>query len=279
MRFRVIDGCREHYPIRLMCRCLKVSPSGYYAWRARRPGPRAVENAHLTEQIETLHADSDGVKGSRRIWRDLRESGQPCGLNRVERLMRVQGLQGIPQRRKWRRKAATTRPGGVSNLLERDFRADEPNTRWVTDITYIRTDESWLYLCVVLDLATDIVVGWSMAARQDRELVLRAILMALGQRPGAGPTILHSDRGAQFTSDEYQRFLRDHGLRSSMSAVGSCADNAAAEGFFGRLKRERVNRRTYRTRAEARTDVFDYIECVHNADRRRRLKPSAVLST
>ena len=261
-----------------MCRCLKVSPSGYYAWRSRRPSPRARENAALTERIEALHVDSDGVKGSRRIWRDLREIGAACGLNRVERLMRLRGLRGIPQRRRWRRKVPSLRPGGVQNLLERDFSAEEPNARWVTDITYIRTDEHWLYLCVVLDLATDMIVGWSMGARQDRELVLRAVLMAVGQRDGAGPTILHSDRGAQFTSDEYQRFLRDHGLVSSMSAVGSCADNAAAEGFFGRLKRERVNRRSYRTRREARTDVFDYIERVHNADRRKRLTLAAELS-
>jgi putative transposase len=274
----VIDGCRDQYPIRLMCRCLKVSPSGYYAWKARRPGKRARENAELASRIEVLHSDSDGVKGSRRIWRDLRENGSRCSLNRVERLMRLQGLQGIPQRRKWRRKASSVRPGGVENLLERDFKADVANARWVTDITYIRTEENWLYLCVVLDLANDVVVGWSMGARQDRELVLRAVLMSLGQRQGGGPTILHSDKGAQFTSDEYQRFLRDHGLVSSMSAVGSCADNAAAEGFFGRLKRERVNRRNYRTRAEARTDVFDYIERVHNAGRRRRMELKAIQS-
>ena len=192
--------------------------------------------------------------------------------------MRVHGLQGIPQRRKWRRKVSSQRPDGVRNLLERDFSADESNARCVTDITYIRTDEHWLYLCVVLDLATDDVVGWSMNARQDRELVLRAVLMALGQRDGNGPTILHSDRGAQFKSDDYQKFLRDHGLVGSMSAVGSCADNAAAEGFLGRLKRERVNRRNYRTGREARTDVFDYIEHVHITDRRKRLALAAAPS-
>lgn len=192
--------------------------------------------------------------------------------------MRVHGLQGIPQRRKWRRKVSSQRPDGVRNLLERDFSADESNARCVTDITYIRTDEHWLYLCVVLDLATDDVVGWSMNARQDRELVLRAVLMALGQRDGNGPTILHSDRGAQFTSDDYRRFLRDRGLVGSMSAVGSCADNAAAEGFLGRLKRERVNRRNYRTGREARTDVFDYIEHVHITDRRKRLALAAAPS-
>lgn len=279
MRFRAIDDCRDQYPIRMMCRCLRVSPSGYYAWRSRRPSPRARENAELLDRIESIHEASDQVKGSPRIWSELRSAGYPCGVNRIARLMREQGLQGIPQRRQWRRKPSSARPAGVENLLERDFTAQSRDQRWVTDITYIRTDEHWLYLSIVLDLFSDLVVGWSMGPRQDRELVLRSVLMALRQREGTGPTVLHSDRGSQFTSDDYQDFLPAHGLVSSMSAVGSCADNAAAEGFFGRLKRERVNRRHYRTRAEARTDVFDYIERVHNGDRRRRLERSAVLST
>ena len=146
-----------------------------------------------------------------------------------------------------------------------------PNTKWVTDITYIRTAEHWLYLCVVLDVYSGLVVGWSMRLRQDRQLVVQAVLMAVWQRPARTPVILHSDRGCQFTSEEYQRFLEAHQLTCSMSAVGSCADNAAAESFFGVLKRERVNRRQYRTRAEARADIFDYIERCHNPRQRRRL--------
>lgn len=147
------------------------------------------------------------------------------------------------------------------------------NDRRVTPVPPITscTGEDWLYLGIVLDLATDIIVGWSMGERQDSALVIRAVMAALGQRDGNGPTLLHSDRGSQFTSEDYQDSLRDHGLVSSMSAVGSCADNAPAEGFFGRLKRERVNRRSDRTRREARADVFDYIEIQHNADRRRSL--------
>lgn len=147
-----------------------------------------------------------------------------------------------------------------------------PNTKWVTDITYIDTDEGWLYLSAVLDLHPGIVVGWSMSHCQTRELVIQAVLMALWQREDRSPIILHSDRGCQFTSGEYQRFLKGHNLICSMSAVGSCADNAAMEGFFGLLKRERVNRRKYRTRAEARADVFDYIERFHNPRRRRQLE-------
>jgi putative transposase len=184
--------------------------------------------------------------------------------------MRDNGLRGIPERRRWRTKPTGTRPDHVQNHLARDFTADEPNTKWVTDITYIRTAEGWLYLSVVVDLYSGRVVGWSMSARQDRQLVLQAVLMALWQRPNRSPVILHSDRGCQFTSDEYQQFLKGHQLRSSMSAVGSCADNAAAESFFGMLKRERVNRRQYTTRAEARADVFDYIERFHNPRRERR---------
>ena len=150
--------------------------------------------------------------------------------------------------------------------------ADEPNTKWVTDITYIRTAEHWLYLCVVIDLHSGVVVGWSMSSRQDRQLVIQAVLMAIWQRQEKEPVILHSDRGTQFTSDEYQQFLRGHNVICSMSAVGSCADNAAAESFFGVLKRERANRRQYRTRAEARADIFDYIECFHNPRRHRQLE-------
>jgi len=185
--------------------------------------------------------------------------------------MRLAGLQGVPQKRRWRKKSSEARPSGVLNHLERNFSACSPNTKWVTDITYIRTGERWLYLCVVLDLYSGLVVGWSMSERQDRHMVLQAVLMALWQRDGRTPVVLHSDRGCQFTSDEYQRFLKGHNLLSSMSAVGSCADNAPAEGFFGMLKRERVNRRCYRTHAEARADVFDYIERFYNPARRRRL--------
>ena len=279
MRYRMIERCREAYPVRMMCRCLKVSAGGYYDWRGRPPSDRAVDNKRLLDRIEELHTESDGVKGSPRIWEDLRYEGEPCGQNRVARLMREADLQGIPQKRRWRRKPSGSRPAYIRNHLEREFQAEEPNTKWVTDITYIRTAENWLFLCVVIDLYSGIVVGWSMSARQDRQLVLQAVLMALWQRTDRTPVILHSDRGTQFTSDEYQQFLKDHNLICSMSAVGDCADNAAAEGFFGLLKRERVHRRHYRTRAEARSDVFDYIERFHNPRRRRQLETKKVVLT
>jgi putative transposase len=266
----MIERCREAFPVRMMCRCLKVSASGYYGWRERPASRRKQSNVRLLARIRSLHAESDGVFGSPRMCEELRYLGEPCSRNRVARLMRDDALRGIPQRRRWRKKPTGTRPDHVQNHLARDFSADHPNTKWVTDITYIRTAEGWLYLCIVVDLYSGRVVGWSMSARQNRQLVLQAVLMALWQRPHRSPVILHSDRGCQFTSEEYQRFLKGHQIQSSMSAVGTCADNAAAESFFGMLKRERVNRRQYCTRAEARSDVFDYIERFHNPRRARR---------
>lgn len=269
----MIQRCRSEYPVKLMSRCLKVSTSGYYAWVRRGPSRRARDNRCLVERMREIHAGSDGVIGAPRMHETLLYEGERVGRHRVARLMAADGLYGLPQRRRWRRKASGLRPVSVCNHLEREFSAAEPNTRWVTDITYIRTAEAWLYLCVVIDLYNKAVVGWSMSRRQDRQLVLSAALMALWQRESAKePVVLHSDRGTQFTSGEYQAFLADHNLVCSMSAVGHCGDNAAAEGFFGMLKRERVNRRRYQSIAEARTDVFDYIERFYNARIRRRLE-------
>ena len=263
----MVSRCEEVYSVRMMCRLLKVSASGYYDWRDRPASPRAQANERLLERIRAIHAQSDRVYGSPKIWEELVRGGDPCGENRVARIMQKANLQGIPAARRWRSRKSGQRPEGLSNQLERDFAVTEPNTKWVTDITYIRTGEGWLYLAVVLDLATRRVIGWSMRQNLDRELVLHAVMMALWQRPGQCPVILHSDRGTQYTSHEYQAFLKDHGIQSSMSGVGSCYDNAVAESFFGLLKRERVNRRVYRTRAEARADVFDYIERFYNRQR------------
>ena len=268
----MIHRCRDTFPVRMMCRCLAVSPSGYYGWRERRPSARDRENRRLLARMETLHADSDGVLGAGRIWEDLRVAGETCSVNRVARLMHTRGLKGIPQKRRWRTKEATVRPAGVVNHLARDFRASSPNTKWVTDITFIESVEGWLYLSAVKDLYSDMIIGWSMSHRQTRDLVLQAVLMALWQRTDRSPVILHSDRGCQFTSGEYRRFLNGHNLIQSRSAVGSCADNASMEGFFGMLKRERVNRRIYQTRREARADIFDYIERFYNPRCRRRLE-------
>jgi len=233
--------------------------------------PRERDNERLLARIREHHEASDGVMGAPRMHEQLGYEGETVGRHRVARLMAVNGLFGIPQRRRWRRKPSGTRPAHVRNHLDRDFTALEPNTKWVVDITYIYTAEGWLYLCAVTDLYSGKIVGWSMSAVQDRHMVLKAVMMACWQRSNREPVILHSDRGTQFTSDDYQQFLKDHYIISSMSDVGHCGDNAPAEGFFGMLKRERVNRRRYRTLAEARADVFDYIERFHNPRIQRRL--------
>jgi putative transposase len=255
-----------------MCRCLRVSSSGYYGWKSRSPSDRERENRRLLERIRVLHRESGEALGSPRMHEELLEEGFLCGVNRVARLMRADGLRGTLPSRAWRKKPSGARPIGIVNVLDRDFQAEEPNQKWVTDITYIRTLEGWLYLCVVLDLFSNAVVGWSMSSAQTRDLVLRALLMAQWQREGNRPVVVHSDRGTQFTSGDYQKFLGHHNLIGSMSEVGSYADNAAMEGFFGLLKRDRVHRRRYLTRREATADVFDYIERFHNPRMRRRIE-------
>jgi putative transposase len=185
--------------------------------------------------------------------------------------MHQAGLRGIPQRRRWRTKPTGTPPPGTRNHLQRDVTATVPTTKWVTDITYLRTAEHGLSLWVVLDLYSGLGVGWSMSPRQDRPLVVQAVLMALWPRPTRTPVMLHSDRGCQLTSDEYPQFLAAHQVPGRLSAGGRGADTAA-ERVCGVRTRERVNRRQYRTRAEARADIFDYIECWHNPRQRRRLE-------
>jgi len=193
MRYRMIERCRDAFSLRMMCRCLKVSPSGHYGWRIRPASVRTQANAALLGRIRAPHEDSDGVAGAPRIWGDLQYAGVRCSKNRVARLMRTHGIRGIPQRKRWRNKPSGKRPTGIENRLARNFSASEPNTKWVTDITYIDTAEGWLYLSAVLDLHTGIIVGWSMNHRQTRELVLQAVLMALWQRQDRSPVILHSD--------------------------------------------------------------------------------------
>ena len=254
-----------------MCRCLKVSPSGYYAWESRSPSLREKENTRLLKRIRDIHDDSGGIIGAPRMHEDLQSEGESISLNRVARLMATHGIQGWPRKKGRGQKRQTVRPAGIKNHLERDFTALEPDTKWVTDITEIATQEGKLYLCVVLDLYSKLVIGWSMHHRQDRHMVIRAVEMAVWQRQGAASVILHSDRGSQFTSSDYQKLLKKHSLVSSMSAVGHCGDNAACEGFFGMLKRERIHHRRYRTRNEAKADVFDYLERFHNPRMRRRL--------
>ena len=251
-----------------MCRLLRVSASGYYAWRHRPDSNRIQENRRLFAEIGIIHAKSTGTYGSLRVRAELLDRGHHCGRHRVARLMRTAGLHGIPKRR-FRR--TTTSGHGVPvapNRLEQDFTATVPNQRWVADITNIRTGEGWLYLAVILDLYSRKVVGWSMDSRLKRDLVLDAPKMALGQRTPAPDLMHHSDRGSQYASADFQRVLRHQGITCSMSGAGNCYDNAVAESFFALLKRERVHRQHYRTRAEATADIFQYIEIFYNRLRR-----------
>ena len=268
----MIERCRDAFPIRLMCRCLRVSASGYYGWSKRLPSARHLDNERLLGRIRELHEDSRGTLGAGRMREDLVDEGETASLNRVARLMAADGLQGWPRpKHRGQRGQPGLPPPGIRNQLERDFTALEPETKWVTDITEIKTDEGKLYLCIVLDLYSHLVVGWSMHHRQDRQMVIRAVQMAVWQRHGTEPVILHSDRGSQFRSGDYQDYLAANALVCSMNAVGHCGDNAACEGFFGLLKRERVYRTKYPTLDAARADVFEYIERFHNPRMRRRI--------
>jgi putative transposase len=250
-----------------MCRILRVHRSGYYAWLRQPLSDRAIEDQRLLALIRASHEATDGVYGSPRIFKDLREAGETCGRHRVARIMKVNKIKGVTVRKRPRYKAGT--PSRLApNRLDREFNVEAPNMVWATDITYIRTWQGWLYLAAVMDLYSRKIVGWSMKRSLHRDIVLDAILMAVRRRRPRHPVLVHSDQGTQYGSDDWHRFCRDHGLEPSMSRRGNCWDNAVAESFFGSLKRERVNRRNYKTVSEARADVFDYVEMFYNPRRR-----------
>ena len=268
MRYRCIHRRRHQHSVRTMCRLLRVSRSGYYDWSTRRESARDLRDRELTLLVRQMHLESNGVYGARKLQRELLEIGEPCGRHKVARLMRESGLKGCPKRRF--RRVADASPGHpvAANLLKRDFTATRINERWAADITFIWTRQGWLFLAVVMDLYSRRIVGWSMDRRIGRHLVLDAMTMALGYRQPSESLLHHSDRGPQYTSDDFRDLLAKHGIQCSMSARGSCYDNAPVESFFSSLKRERIRRRTYRTREEAKADVFDYIECFYNRKRR-----------
>ena len=250
-----------------MCRLLHLGVSGYYAWRNRLPRRRSQANEGLKRAITRIHRHSGAVYGSPKIRWTLLAQGQRVGRHRVARLMRALGLRGRPYpRKKPRTQAGGTEPR-AKNLLNQDFQAPAPNQRWVSDITYIRTGEGWLYLAVIMDLYSRRIVGWSMGQRLTTSLVIQAFEMARRRRRPPPGLIYHSDRGSQYTSHAFQSLLRQHGVRCSLSAKGNCFDNAAMESFFALLKRERVTRQRYLTRKQARTDIFDYIERFYNRQR------------
>lgn len=255
------------YPVRTMCRVLEVSSSGFYAWLHRRPSKRSKSNAALLGTIKQIHKESDGTYGAPRVHADLPEKKASASLNRVARVMRGAGIQGVSRRKgmrtTWRGKDA--QPAG--DLVNRDFTATGPDQLWVADITYIPTWAGFLFLAVVLDVWSRRIVGWAMATHLRTELVLDALDMALWQRKPEG-VIHHSDHGCQYTSVAFGKRCTAAGVRPSMGSVGDCYDNAMAESFFASLECELLDRRRYHSQVEARQSVFHYIEAWYNPRRR-----------
>jgi putative transposase len=251
-----------------MCRCLRIHPSGFYAWLNKPLSKRALEDARQTDLIRKAWEESGKVYGYRKLHDDLIEQGEVCCPNRVSRLTKLAGIKA--------QIGYKPRPGlyggkpslVIDNTLDRQFDVQEPDRVWVTDITYIRTLEGFAYLAVVIDLYSRRIIGWCMQIRQTTDLVLQALLMAVWRRKPKEKVLIHSDQGSQFTSIDWATFLRAHNLEHSMSRRGNCHDNAVAESFFNLLKRERIRRQIYKTRAEARQDVFDYIEMFYNPKRK-----------
>lgn len=255
-------------PVKLMCRAAGVSRSGYYAASRRPESRRARENRCLTVEIRAIHQESRKTYGSPRVWAELRARGLRCSRNRVARLMQRAGIQAV-MRRRYRHTLDSKHDYPVApNVLGQDFRVESRNRVWLTDITYIPTEEGWLYLSAVLDLHSRRAVGWSMAARIDRQLTMAALEMALGRRRPAAGLVHHSDQGGQYACWDYQRLLADNGLECSMSRRGNPYDNAAMESFFKTLKVELVYRCRFQTREEAKAAVVDYIETFYNCRRR-----------
>jgi transposase InsO family protein len=267
---------QDKFSILQMCTVLAVSSSGYYAWCKRPISAREMANQDLFQHIETVYNANYGPYGSPRIYHELKAQGVACSLNRVARLMRLRGLRAKQVRRY---KVTTQRNPAhpvAPNLLKRDLGADRPNRKWLGDITYIPTLEGWLYLAAILDLYARRIVGWAMSNRIDSALTWAALKMALQRRQPPPGLLHHSDQGSQYTDRAYQAVLRDSGIQVSMNGVGTWYDNAPMESFFGTLKSELIYLCAYRTRNEAKTSVFFYIEAFYN--RRRRHSALGYLS-
>ena len=277
MIFGFIAAKKAEHPIKTMCRVLGVSRSGFHAWQRRGPSARWREDERLLERIREIHAENRGVYGSPRIHAELvLGDGVRVGRKRVERLMRQAGLSGLVARKRGK---TTIRVPGVwvcEDLVDRAFLAAAPDRLWVADITYLRTWEGWLYLVAVQDVFSRRIVGWSMADHMRTELVTDALQMALARRRPAPGLIWHSDQGSQFVSLAFGQQARAAGIAQSMGSRGDCFDNAVAESFFATLKKELIHGRAWPTKAELRTEVFEYIEVFFN--RRRRHSTLGMLS-
>ena len=267
--FGFIAKHRGIWPVSWMCDALGVSRSGFFAWLTRAPSARARSDGEIGARVRQSFLQSDRTYGARRVWHDVLEEGVRCGLHRIERLMRIQALKARPRRRRLPLDTGERLSGAIApNILDRRFQATAPNQKWAADFTYIWTAEGWLYVAVVIDLYSRRVVGWSMRASMTTDLVAEALTMALYRRGKPDALMHHSDRGSQYTSEQFQRLMTDHGIACSMSRAGNCWDNAATESFFSSLKIERTARKTYRSRDEAKADVFDYVERWYNPRRR-----------
>jgi transposase InsO family protein len=268
MKYQFIEEHKREFPIVVMCGVLAVSESGFYAWRKRPTCQRKREDAHLKQEIRQVFEEHLGRYGAPRIYRELSDEGVSCSRKRVARLMRE---EEIAAKRKHRRVSTTKRDEShpvAPNLLNREFTASAPNKKWVTDITYIPTKQGWLYLAVMLDLYSRMVVGWSMSGNCDEKLVEHALEQALARRRPVAGLLHHSDRGSQYTSYAYQAYLQKYGIQPSMSRKGNCWDNSVMESFFGTLKDECVGETLYTSHDEARLALFTYIEVYYNRVRR-----------
>ena len=269
MKFAFIATHRGIWPAGWLCEALGVSRAGFYAWRTRSPSARTQANERLLARVRASFFASDRTYGARRVWHDLLADGVSCGRHRIERLMRHAALRARPRRRHVPSDTGVRSTIAVApNVLNRTFAAASANRKWVADFTYLWTAEGWLYVAAVVDLFSRRVVGWSMHATMTAQLVTDALVMAIWRRGNPEAVLHHSDRGSQYTSEPFQRLLADHGVTCSMSRAGKVWDNAAMESFFSSLKTERTAAKTYRTRDQARADVFDYIERFYNPKRR-----------
>jgi putative transposase len=266
--YRLIDAEKASYPVSVLCRVLRVSRSGYYDWKTRLPSKRAKENTSLTEKIREIHARSRGTYGYPRVHAELKALGVRCSRGRVARLMRKDGLRGCLR---GRRRRHTTRQDPLAipapDLVKRNFAAPAPNRLWTADITYLHTDEGFLYLAFILDVYSRRVVGWSMASHLRSELVADALQMALHRRNPSIGLIHHSDRGAQYTALSFGKRLEEAGIVPSMGRAGSALDNAISESFVSTLKSE-IGASHYPSRQVARASAFEFIELFYNRVRR-----------
>jgi putative transposase len=260
---------RGHYPVRLMCEVLDVSPAGYYAWGKRPASKRSERQMKLNEQIREAHEDSRRTYGSPRVTAELKDRGVSVCENTVAKLMKREGLKAKTKRRFVPRTTDANHSNPIApNRLERDFTAAAPDRKWTGDITYVATDEGWLYLAVVMDLYSRRIVGWAMRDHLKSELVSEALEMALQMRRPCAGLLHHSDRGVQYACSDYQLLLKENGITGSMSRSGNCYDNAVSESFFGTLKTELVHNEHYATHEQARRSIFEYIEVFYNRQRR-----------